>query len=315
MEEDAVRLNDRCSTALQNQPPPKENDPVSFTLPCLIGNSNIRSALADLRASINVMPFSMFKRLQIGNIQPTIDFVIMDMVEDPNVPLILGRPLLATAHAHIDIFNKQISLGVEEERILFKINQLVDDPYITHESVCMIEFSKETHEEELELLLASNPQSSFMKMKAQSCIVNTNKESEPFIQQLNPLPRISQTSNSLTKIGKKKGEITYPLSREIFNKWQAERWWSENCEKIMEVYNVQRFNQQGVPLLSTSRSEDAERLMGDETDDGISFPSSYEGDARRTSDLMKTIQADDVGPSVLVLSMMTPYMLGNWLAC
>ncbi|GJR80291.1 putative reverse transcriptase domain, reverse transcriptase zinc-binding domain protein [Tanacetum coccineum] len=166
IEEDAVRLNDRCSTALQNQPPPKENDP-------------------------------------------------------------------------------------------------------------------ETHEEELELLLASNPQSSFMKMKAQSCIVNTNKESDPFIQQLNPLPRISQTSNSSTKIGKKKGEITYPLSREIFNKWQAERWWSENCEKIMEVYNVQRFNQQGVPLLSTSRSEDAERLMGDETDDGISFPSSYEGDARR----------------------------------
>ncbi|GJW74348.1 transposon ty3-I gag-pol polyprotein [Tanacetum coccineum] len=133
-EEDAVRLNDRCSTALQNQPPPKENDPGSFTLPCLIGNSNIRSALADLGASINIMPFSMFKRLQIGNLQPTnmmgemadmamkaprgiienvlvqidkfifpVDFVIMDMVEDPNIPLILGRPLLATAHAQIDV--------------------------------------------------------------------------------------------------------------------------------------------------------------------------------------------------------------------
>ncbi|GKC34008.1 hypothetical protein Tco_1046392 [Tanacetum coccineum] len=157
VEEDTVRLDDRCSTALQNQPPPKENDLGSLTLHCLIGNSNIRSALADLGASINVMPFSMFKRLQIGNLQPTnmmiemvdmtmkaprgiienvlvqidkflflVYFVIMDMVEDPNAPLILGRPLLATAHAQIDVFNKKNSLRVGEER--------------------------ETHEEELELL-------------------------------------------------------------------------------------------------------------------------------------------------------------------
>ncbi|GJZ74238.1 transposon ty3-I gag-pol polyprotein [Tanacetum coccineum] len=187
-EEDVVRLNDRCSTTLQNQPPPKENDLGSFTLPRLIGNSNIRSALADLGASINIMPFFMFKRLQIGNLQPTnimiemvditmkaprgiiknvlvqidkfifrVDFVIMDMVEDLNVPLILGRPLLANAHAQIDVFNKQISLGVGEERILFKINELVDYPYRTHEFVCMIECSRETQKEKLELLLTSDP--------------------------------------------------------------------------------------------------------------------------------------------------------------
>lgn len=46
------------------------------------------------------------------------------------------------------------------------------------------------------------------------------------------------------------------ISREMFDKWQAQRWWSENCEKIMELYNVQRFNQQGVPLPSPPRSED-----------------------------------------------------------
>ncbi|KAI3773310.1 hypothetical protein L1987_47835 [Smallanthus sonchifolius] len=45
------------------------------------------------------------------------------------------------------------------------------------------------------------------------------------------------------------------FSREMFNKWQAQRWWSENYEKIMELYNVQRFNQQGVPLQSPPRSE------------------------------------------------------------
>ncbi|KAD4585066.1 hypothetical protein R6Q59_036223 [Mikania micrantha] len=45
------------------------------------------------------------------------------------------------------------------------------------------------------------------------------------------------------------------FSRDMFNKWQAQSWWSENCEKIMELYNVQRFNQQGVPLPSPPRSE------------------------------------------------------------
>uniref|UniRef100_A0A0D9X8N9 BRX domain-containing protein n=1 Tax=Leersia perrieri TaxID=77586 RepID=A0A0D9X8N9_9ORYZ len=46
------------------------------------------------------------------------------------------------------------------------------------------------------------------------------------------------------------------FSREMFNKWQAQRWWAENYEKVMELYNVQRFNQQTVPLPNTPKSED-----------------------------------------------------------
>uniref|UniRef100_A0A0A9D067 BRX domain-containing protein n=1 Tax=Arundo donax TaxID=35708 RepID=A0A0A9D067_ARUDO len=42
----------------------------------------------------------------------------------------------------------------------------------------------------------------------------------------------------------------------MFNKWQAQRWWAENHEKIMELYNVKKFNHQAVPLPSTPRSED-----------------------------------------------------------
>ncbi|GJZ01757.1 hypothetical protein Tco_0519718 [Tanacetum coccineum] len=78
-EEDAVKLNDRCSAILQNLLPPKENDLGSFTLPCLIGSLNIRNALANLGASINVMPFFMFKRLNICNLQPT--NMIVEMVD------------------------------------------------------------------------------------------------------------------------------------------------------------------------------------------------------------------------------------------
>jgi hypothetical protein len=42
----------------------------------------------------------------------------------------------------------------------------------------------------------------------------------------------------------------------MFNKWQAQRWWAENYDKVMELYNVQRFNHQAVPLPATPKSED-----------------------------------------------------------
>ncbi|WOL20186.1 protein Brevis radix-like 1 [Canna indica] len=46
------------------------------------------------------------------------------------------------------------------------------------------------------------------------------------------------------------------FSREMFNKWQAQRWWAENYDKVMELYNVQRFNRQAMPLPTPPRSED-----------------------------------------------------------
>jgi len=49
-------------------------------------------------------------------------------------------------------------------------------------------------------------------------------------------------------------------SRELFNKWQAQRWWSENYDKVMELYNVQKFNQHAVPLQTPGRSEDEVRI-------------------------------------------------------
>ncbi|GJX92763.1 lon protease 2, peroxisomal [Tanacetum coccineum] len=116
VEEDAVRLNDKCSIVLQNQPPPKENDLGSFTIPCLIGSLNVRNV--EMTDMTKKAPKGIIENMlvQIDKFIFPVDFVIMDMVEDPNAPLILGRPLLATAQAHIDVFNKQISLRVPTAR-------------------------------------------------------------------------------------------------------------------------------------------------------------------------------------------------------
>ncbi|GJS10671.1 hypothetical protein Tco_0367467 [Tanacetum coccineum] len=151
-ENEENRINLMCYALLQNQLPPKEQDPGSFILPCSIGRLDFNNALADLGASISVMPLSMYKHLGIGKLEPInmvvemadntkctpkgiienllikinkfifpIDFVILDMVEDFRMPIILGRPLLAIAHAKVDIFRKSISLEVGNEKVIFKM--------------------------------------------------------------------------------------------------------------------------------------------------------------------------------------------------
>ncbi|GKD58240.1 retrovirus-related pol polyprotein from transposon TNT 1-94, partial [Tanacetum coccineum] len=138
-----VKSNARCSAILQNELPPKEKDTGNFILPCAIGTTTVSNALADLGASIIIMPFSLFKWLGLGNPKPInmviemanrsmqspkgivenvlvkinnfifpVDFIILDIIEDDKVLIILGRPMLATAHARIDVFGKKISLEV-----------------------------------------------------------------------------------------------------------------------------------------------------------------------------------------------------------
>ncbi|KAL4589269.1 hypothetical protein LXL04_002175 [Taraxacum kok-saghyz] len=67
-------------------------------------------------------------------------------------------------------------------------------------------------------------------------------------------PGVLITFHSLPQGGNDLKRIRF--SREMFNKRQAQRWWAENCDKVMELYNVQRFNHQGVPLPVPPKSED-----------------------------------------------------------
>ena len=128
-------------------------DPGSFTIPCTIGNFEFKKALCDSRASINLMPLSMIKRLDLGELTPTamtlqmadktmaqsegvledvlikggkfiflVDFVIMDMEEDTQVPLLLGRPFLATRAALIEVKKGELTLRVGKEAVHFNLN-------------------------------------------------------------------------------------------------------------------------------------------------------------------------------------------------
>ncbi|KAI4324139.1 hypothetical protein L6164_023701 [Bauhinia variegata] len=130
--DERIMLMEKCSTILQKKLPPKLKDLGSFSILCTIGDITFGKNLCDLGASINLMPLSIFKKLEIGQIKPTmmtlqlvnrsikhpcgmiedvlikvgkfiflIDFVVLDMEEDSNIPLILGRSFLATKRALI----------------------------------------------------------------------------------------------------------------------------------------------------------------------------------------------------------------------
>ncbi|XP_076939630.1 uncharacterized protein LOC143608498 [Bidens hawaiensis] len=66
-----VPLNGECSVVVLNKVPEKLPDPDVFTVPCLFGRDTSCQALAELGASINLMPHSLFEKLGIGELTPT----------------------------------------------------------------------------------------------------------------------------------------------------------------------------------------------------------------------------------------------------
>ena len=156
---ETVNLIEECSAILQRKLPQKLKDPGSFTIPCTIGNAIFERALCDLGASINLMPLSIFKHLGLGEARPTTvtlqladrslkhprgiiedvlvkvdkfifpaDFIVLDMEEDKEIPIILGRPFLATGRAMIDVQRGELKLRVQEEEVKFNVFEAVRHP-------------------------------------------------------------------------------------------------------------------------------------------------------------------------------------------
>ena len=116
-----ISLTRECSTILHRKLPKKEKDPMSFTIPCKIADTTFKKVLCYLGASKNLMPLSIFKSdsrkqslqplhfkwptnplgviedmfIKVDKFIDPVHFVVLDMENDNEVRLILGRPLLA----------------------------------------------------------------------------------------------------------------------------------------------------------------------------------------------------------------------------
>ncbi|GKB99743.1 reverse transcriptase domain-containing protein [Tanacetum coccineum] len=147
-------LNEHCSAVILNKLPEKLRDPGKFFIPCDFPGMDECLALADLGASINLMPLSVWKKLSFPELTPTYmtleladqsisrpigiaedvfvkvgvfhfpaDFVVVDFDADPRVTLILRRSFLKTGRALIDVYEGELTLRVGNKAVTFNLDQ------------------------------------------------------------------------------------------------------------------------------------------------------------------------------------------------
>nr|GEY05459.1 reverse transcriptase domain-containing protein [Tanacetum cinerariifolium] len=164
--------------------PEKLKDPGKFLIPCDFLGMDVCHALADLGASINIMPLSIWKKLSLPELTPTrmtleladrsitrpkevsedifvkvwkfhfpTDFVVVDFEADPRVPLILGRSFLRKGRALIDFYREEITLRVNNEAVIFNLNQTTrysstyDDLWVNR--INIIDVAREKYAQEI----------------------------------------------------------------------------------------------------------------------------------------------------------------------
>nr|GEZ57117.1 reverse transcriptase domain-containing protein [Tanacetum cinerariifolium] len=171
-------LNENCSAVVLKKLPEKLGDPGRFLIPCDFSEFNNCLALTDLGTSINLMPLSIWKKLRLPTLNDTkmvleladrtiskptgiaenvfvkvgkfyfpSDFVVLDFVADPHVPLILGRPFLSTAHALIDVYEGEIILKHDDRSLTLKCGDTPSISYNNFESLNKVDLIDVTCEE------------------------------------------------------------------------------------------------------------------------------------------------------------------------
>ncbi|XP_057734295.1 uncharacterized protein LOC130949652 [Arachis stenosperma] len=158
-EKETVVLTEECSAIIQKKLPQKMKDLGSFQIRCIVGDINIEKALCDLEASINLMSLNMIRRMRIEEAKPTrmalqlanrtfkfphgvvedllvkvgefifpADFVMLDIEEEANTLIILGRPFLVTAGAIIDVQKGELVLRLLKEKMIFNFFKAMSYP-------------------------------------------------------------------------------------------------------------------------------------------------------------------------------------------
>ncbi|KAM1067948.1 hypothetical protein ACFX1Q_024007 [Malus domestica] len=163
---EVVKVGENVSAILQRKLPPKCKDPGSFTIPCVIGNTRFESAMLDLGASINVMPYSIYASMNLGELKNDgviiqladrsnaypkgvledvlvqvnhlifpADFYVLEMDESdhtPSLPILLGRPFMKIARTKIDVFNGTLTTEFDGEVINFNLSDSMKFPSENH---------------------------------------------------------------------------------------------------------------------------------------------------------------------------------------
>ncbi|XP_049352547.1 uncharacterized protein LOC125816945 [Solanum verrucosum] len=163
LEYEMIEVPHSCSAIMTNDSITKREYPRAFIIPCTIGMFQFSIALCDLRASINLMPYAIYKKLGLGEPKATtmrlimadrsikhpvgilydilvkvdrfifsVDFVILDCEIDAEIPIILGRPFLAIGKALVDVECGKLKFCVNVDEVTFNIFKSMKQPSNIH---------------------------------------------------------------------------------------------------------------------------------------------------------------------------------------
>ncbi|XP_059650297.1 uncharacterized protein LOC132296071 [Cornus florida] len=151
-----VLLTEQVNSIIQHCTAPKFKDPSAPTISCTIGNHKVERVLLDLDASVNLLPYSVYLQLRLGELKPTsiilqladkstkqprgiiediiikvnkfyfpVDFIVVDTELIPeskrHILVIIGRPFLATANASINCRNGVVDLSFGNMKVRLNI--------------------------------------------------------------------------------------------------------------------------------------------------------------------------------------------------
>lgn len=151
----SVALNEKCSAiSLGRRIPSKKKDPGAVTILCTIKDRTFKKVLIDSGASVSLMTLFIYQRLGVGNSSDTktnlnfadhsikntyrivedilvtieelsfpVDFVIIDILEDKETPIILGRPFMQTSKCNFDIDHGTLTLKVFHDEITLNVHE------------------------------------------------------------------------------------------------------------------------------------------------------------------------------------------------
>nr|GEX86395.1 reverse transcriptase domain-containing protein [Tanacetum cinerariifolium] len=139
----ATFLSDESSAMIQNKVPPRLEDPGSFLIPCNFNKTFSCNALANLGASINLIPYSLYAKLSLETLKPTkISVRLADRLFQ--YPIGIAENMLV---------EKQLNLGVKTERMIFNIDSAMKHSYSNDDTCFSIDVINEILEEDFDALL------------------------------------------------------------------------------------------------------------------------------------------------------------------
>ncbi|GJU38068.1 reverse transcriptase domain-containing protein [Tanacetum coccineum] len=173
----AAFLSDESSAMIQNKVPPKLGDPGSFLIPCNFNKAFSCNALADLGASINLMPYFLYAKLSLGTLKPT-QMSVRLADRSFQYPVGIAKNMLVeVADAVIRVKQKQLILGVGPERMIFNIDSAIKHSYSNDDTCFSIDVIDEILEEDFDALLDEG-----------NFKIKTSLEEPPTDLELKPLP-------------------------------------------------------------------------------------------------------------------------------